>query len=82
MMNRDQLKKAVEKAIDAHGGEATIVEVAQHIWENHEGDLKASGDLFFTWQYEMRWAAQKLRDDSKLELGRRGPKKTWRKIGA
>jgi hypothetical protein len=81
-MDRDQLRVAVENAIDASGGEATIVEVAKHIWANHEADLKASGDLFFTWQYEMRWAAQKLRDDSKLELGRRGSKKTWRKIGA
>jgi len=80
--DREDLKKAVMAAVDANGGEATIVEVAKHIWTNNEVDLRASGDLFFTWQYEMRWAAQKLRDDSKLELSTRSGKKTWRKVGA
>jgi hypothetical protein len=81
-LDREGLKNAVTSAIDANGGEATIVQVAQYIWANHEADLRASGDLFFTWQYEMRWAAQKLRDESKLELSKRDGKKTWRKVGA
>jgi len=79
-MTRDDLKAAVSSALSHHGGEATIVEVARFIWNNHEADLKSSGDLFYTWQYEMRWAAQKLRDEKALILGRRGNKNTWRKI--
>jgi len=35
-------------------GETSIVRIAKHIWDCHEADLRASGDLFFTWQYDMR----------------------------
>jgi hypothetical protein len=44
------------------GGAGTVVEVAREIWQRHEADLRGSGDLFYTWQYDMRWAAQVLRD--------------------
>ncbi len=27
-----------------------------------EHELRSSGDLFFTWQYDIRWAAQYLRN--------------------
>ncbi|SDW39046.1 hypothetical protein SAMN05444006_10397 [Allgaiera indica] len=30
-----------------------------------------SGDLFYTWQYDMRWAAQNLRGAGKLVLSGR-----------
>ena len=66
MTEKDDLKDWVFSAIQAHGGEATLVEVAKHIWENHEEELRASGDLFYTWQYDMRWATQYLRDTGKL----------------
>jgi hypothetical protein len=57
----------VYDAIEANGGSASIVEVARHIWESHEQELKQSGDLFYTWQYDMRWAAQYLRDEGKCK---------------
>ena len=31
-------------------------------WQTHESELPASGDLFFTWQYDIRWAAQHLQN--------------------
>jgi hypothetical protein len=65
-MNRQDLVPLVEKAIRSHGGSASVVQVAQHIWQHHEKDLRASGDLFFTWQYDMRWAALKLRKMKRL----------------
>lgn len=49
------------------GGKGSIVDICRHIWENHEAELKASGDLFYTWQYDMRWAGQRLSDDRKLD---------------
>jgi hypothetical protein len=51
----------VHRAIRDAGGRASILFVAQHIWQHHEQELRASGDLFFTWQYDMRWAAHNLR---------------------
>lgn len=66
---REVLKRWVLEAVDAHGGKASVVEVAKHIWSHHKSELEAAGDFFYTWQYEMRWAAQRLRDEGKLQLG-------------
>jgi hypothetical protein len=47
-------------AIVHHGGRATIVQIAKYIWDNYEPRLRSSGDVFYTWQYEMRWAGDEL----------------------
>ncbi|BCP51623.1 hypothetical protein K32_02400 [Kaistia sp. 32K] len=67
---REKLKQWVLQAVDHRGGKASIVDVARHIWAEHEAELKSAGDLFYTWQYDMRWAAQKLRDDGILAIDR------------
>ena len=46
------------------GGKGTVTAVARFIWAHHEPDLRSSGDLFYTWQYDMRWAATVLRKGS------------------
>jgi len=43
-----------------------VVDVAREIWQRHEADLRLSGDLFYTWQYDIRWAAQVLRNEGVL----------------
>ena len=60
------LKSWIVDALEELDGEATIVQVAYVIWRDHEDDLRAMGDLFYTWQYDMRWAAQTLRDGGTL----------------
>jgi hypothetical protein len=61
MASKADLRDWVLVAVKSAGGKAKIVEVSKHIWDHHEADLRASGDLFYTWQYDMRWAAQELR---------------------
>lgn len=61
MAKREDLQNWIVAALKAHAGSASIVQVAQHIWTHHEDELRASGDLFFTWQYDMRWAGMRLR---------------------
>lgn len=68
MANREDLKDWVFRAVYECGGRTKVVEVARYIWKNHEQELRRSGDLFYTWQYEMRWAAQKLRNEGRLTL--------------
>ena len=46
MSKREDLKPWVINALRANGGSATLIEVCQHIWEHHEGELKSSGDIF------------------------------------
>jgi hypothetical protein len=69
-MTRNELPDLVFSALKALGGKAPLARVAQYIWDNYETELRASGDLFYTWQYDMRWAAQKLRDAKKIQYGR------------
>jgi len=76
-LSRDDLKQLVLDAISASGGSASIVDVAKHIWQDHEPDLKASGDLLYTWQYDMRGAATRLRDEGKLASADGSPKGIW-----
>lgn len=67
----------VAQAVRAHGGSATLLEVAKHIWQEHEPDLRRSGSLFYTWQYDMRWAATKLRHRSVLRPADESPTGVW-----
>jgi hypothetical protein len=80
MATKHDLVGWVAEALREHGGIASIPEVAKHIWVHHEAELRASGDMFFTWQYDMRWAAQSLVQkgllDKTIERGK------WRLISA
>ena len=65
MATRADLKVWVEDAL-RDLGPALVPEIARHIWQNHEAELRASGNLFYTWQYAMRWEGQKLQQEGKL----------------
>jgi hypothetical protein len=61
MATRDDLDSWVINALTELGGSGSITNVCKRIWEQHESELKGSGDLFYTWQYDVRWAANRLR---------------------
>ena len=65
------------QALKDNGGRGTIVEVCRQIWSQHETDLRAAGDLFFTWQYDVRWAANVLRRSGKMKPADLSPKGMW-----
>jgi hypothetical protein len=66
MATRSDLKDWTVEALAALGGSARIADICKHIWNNHESELRQSGDLFYTWQYEMRWAGQILQKEGKI----------------
>ena len=76
-MSKHDLEEPVLAAIREAGGTASLVDVARWIWLHHEADLRASGDLFYTWQYDMRWAAQRLRDSGALRASTLTPRGSW-----
>lgn len=78
MFTRNDLQDWVVQAIQANGGSAKIVLVAKHIWLHHAQDLQASGDLFYTWQYDMRWACTRLRDTNVVEEAEVSKRGEWR----
>lgn len=66
MAKKEDLTGWVIEAITAYNGEATIVQICKYVWDHHEIELRESGDLFYTWGYDIRWAAQWLRDNDYL----------------
>lgn len=78
MSDKRDLRSWVIEALRALGGEGTPAEVCREIWNAHENSLRDSGQLFFTWQYDVRWAAQTLRDDGILQKSSRGSAIPWR----
>lgn len=76
-MIKQDLESCVVEAVKFHGGKANIVQVAEYIWEHYEKDLRHSGDLFYTWQYDMRWAANRLRRRSIIKDANISPSGIW-----
>ena len=77
MASRITLKSWILEALNDLDGSATIVQVAKHIWSKHEAELRSSGDLFYTWQYDMRWAARDLRVERRLRQNTPGDRGFW-----
>ena len=77
MASREDLDTWVIEALRANNGSASIVEVCEFVWENHQDELRRSGDLFFTWQYDIRWAAYRLRKDGIMRHADSSPKGIW-----
>jgi hypothetical protein len=77
MASKEDLVTWVEDAIRANGGSARLLDVATHIWAYHESELRASGDLFYKWQYDMRWAANKLRRSGMMKSTDVSPNGVW-----
>jgi hypothetical protein len=77
MATKHDLEGWILDAVDSYGGSAGIVDIAEHIWVHHESDLRKSGSLFYTWQYDMRWAALKLRKSGELRATANSPTGTW-----
>lgn len=81
-MTKDDLCQLVVKALQANGGSARIVAICKYVWEHHEKDLRQSGDLFFTWQYDIRWAGQELRNNGTLAPANKSRNAPWKLIKA
>jgi RNA-directed DNA polymerase len=77
MAMKSDLVDWVVDALRARGGSGTIVDVCRHVWDHHESDLRSSGNLFFTWQYDIRWAANELRRSDRMKPVAISPKGRW-----
>jgi hypothetical protein len=65
------------EALQAGKGAGRIADLCKHVWETHRADLEKSGDLLYTWQYDIRWAAYQLRKLGKLKAMAVSPKGVW-----
>jgi hypothetical protein len=77
--HKETLRNWLLEAMKAHGGNASIVEVCKYVWENHEEDLRGFGDMFFTWQCDIRWIADDLRKEGVFS-GDLKPRGMWKLV--
>ena len=57
MAKKEDLQDWLKEALREFNGRGNIVQVCKYVWEEYENDLRASGKLFYTLQYDIRWAA-------------------------
>ena len=76
-MTKHDLPDMLYTAIKAMGGRTNIVDVCKYFWDHHALDLQNSGDLFYTWQYDIRWAATKLRKSNRMKAEKMSPRGIW-----
>ena len=75
MVTKDELGEWVVEALATLGGSGSVTDVSKLIWENHGEQIESSGDMFYTWQYDVRWAAHQLRRLGTIRPVERGVKK-------
>ena len=74
---REEIQPWIVSAIKENGGRATITQVARHIWQRHEHELRSSDEIFFNWQYEMRWGTRNLRRSGDMKPADPAEKGIW-----
>lgn len=67
MVSRTVFRVWVVEALQASAGSAKPLDVSKAVWKMHEETLREMPDLFFTWQYDLRWAALQLRKAGYIE---------------
>jgi hypothetical protein len=77
VVGRDAFRVFVVEALRSLGGSGSVLDVTKHVWQVHEQDLRQSGDLFFTWQYDVRWAAQHLRNSGYMKAAGGNRRPPW-----
>ena len=69
-------------SIRERGGAAHHIQIAKDIWDAYEDELRRSGDLFYTWQYDLRWAGHALRQRGVLKADSQSRKGVWELVGS
>ena len=67
MVTRESMKQWIVECLRERGGSAWPREVSKYVWDSYEAELRDSGDMLYTWQYDIRWAAQQLRNEGTLK---------------
>ena len=77
-IDRNSMTIWVVEALQELGGRGKIIDICKKVWERHGDDIKASGDMFYKWQYEIRWAGDILRKEGTLVPTKHSPRGMWK----
>ena len=70
-MTRKDLPDILYQLIKELGGSATMMTIFRKFWADHKSELKENDDMFYTWNYDIRWAATKLRKEGRMKKASR-----------
>ena len=71
------LKQWIVEALSFYSGQAHYLTVSKWIWEHRRQELFDTGDMFYKWQYHIRWLAIELRKEGVLLPADESPSGTW-----
>lgn len=79
-MTKEMLPDLLYSVIKDMGGRGTIIDICKRFWSEYENELKKSGDMFYTWQYDIKWAATTLRKTGRMKDAILSPSGVWETI--
>lgn len=74
MQGRELMKEWVQETLQDLGGSASILEVCKGVWKRHQKEIQGTEDLFYQWQYEIRWAGTLLRREGVIRSAESSPR--------
>ena len=77
MKTRKDLCGWIVEALEESNGSAKINTIREYIWQHHKDDLINSGNLHFTWNEDIFWAATQLRAKGVLKNAKATSKSVW-----
>ncbi len=66
-MERKDLPDLLYKTISSLGKKAPMTIVFREFWKLYACNLDSSENMFYTWNYDLRWAATELRKKGKMK---------------
>ena len=76
-MTKEMLPDLLYGILRDMGGHGSIISICKRFWSEYENELRNSGDLFYTWQYDIRWAATTLRKTGRMIDAKASPSGVW-----
>ncbi len=67
MITRNALPSILYDILKQFGGSATMMDVFKKFWADNKHKLNEADDIFYTWNYDIRWAATQLRKQGKMK---------------
>lgn len=66
-MVRNDLPDLLYKTIQSLGGKASMMDIFREFWKFYASKLDPAEDMFYTWNYDIRWAATELRNNGRMK---------------
>ena len=64
IISKDDLPRLLEDVLKEMNGNGYILDISKKFWIKYKDNITPDNNLFYTWQYDIRWAATELRKNN------------------